>query len=128
MSRRLGLRHTLPFTSALLILPLAALPASAGESVRNVSVASGQSVKATGQLALSGIKVVVGAVAAPFVIIGGGTESVGRAIKDSGRAVWDNTNTPLEVSDATMTAQDAPNVPYNAQGKVRTAERERDAK
>jgi hypothetical protein len=104
---------TLRCSLAVLALSLTAPQVMAGESIRNVSVATGQSAKATGQLALSGVKVVFGAVAAPFVILGMGAESTGRAIRESSGAVWDDANTPLEVSDRTVVAQPAPTVPYN---------------
>jgi len=93
---------------------LVAAPASAQDSVGNVSKASGDSVIATAQLAEAGVKVVVGVVALPFVAVGTVAESGGAAIRDSGQAVWDEANGPLDISPETVTAQPAPQVPYDA--------------
>jgi len=93
---------------------LIAAPAYAQDSLGNVSKASGDSVVATAQLAEAGIKVVVGVVALPFVAVGTVTESSGAAIRDSGQAVWDEANGPLQISPDTVAAQPAPQVPYDA--------------
>lgn len=91
-----------------------AAPAHAQDSLGNVSKASGDSVVATAQLAEAGVKVVVGTVALPFVALGAATESGGAALRESGQAVWDEANGPLEISPETVTAQPAPQVPYDA--------------
>lgn len=93
---------------------LIAAPAYAQDSLGNVSKASGDSVVATAQLAEAGVKVVVGVVALPFVAVGTVAESGGAAIRDSGQAVWDEANGPLQISPETVTAQPAPQVPYDA--------------
>lgn len=91
-----------------------AAPACAQDSVGNVSKASGDSVVATAQLAEAGVKVVVGVAALPFVVLGTAAESSGAAVRDSGQAVWDSANGPLEISPETVTAQPPPQVPYDA--------------
>ncbi|MBP2157504.1 MULTISPECIES: hypothetical protein [Asticcacaulis] len=96
-----------------IVAAMAATPAFAQDSLGNVSKASGDSVVATAQLAEAGVKVVVGVVALPFVAVGTVAESGGAAIRDSGQAVWDEANGPLEISPETVTAQPAPKVPYD---------------
>lgn len=96
---------------------LVTVPAHAQDSLGNVSKASGDSVVATAQLSEAGVKVVVGVVALPFVVVGTAAESSGAALRDSGQAVWDEANGPLEISPETVTAQPAPQVPYDAMDK-----------
>jgi hypothetical protein len=93
---------------------LVAAPVYAQDSLGNVSKASGDSVVATAQLAEAGVKVVVGVAALPFIVVGTAAESGGAALRGSGQAVWDEANGPLEISPETVTAQPAPQVPYDA--------------
>lgn len=94
------------------VLALAATGAQA-DSLGNASKASGDSVIAVAELAESGVKLVAGAVALPFVVVGSAAESAGGAVRESGEDVWDSANEPLEVSPETVTAQPAPQVPYD---------------
>ncbi len=100
------------YLTAAATLALAAANANAQDSLGNASKASGDSVVAVAELAESGVKVVAGAVALPFVAIGTVAESAGGAVRDSGEGLWDAANSPLDVSPETVTAQPAPEVPY----------------
>ncbi len=93
---------------------LTATSVHAQDSISNVSKATGDSVIAVAELSEAGVKVVAGAVAVPFVAVGAVAESAGTGLRESGQALWDGANTPLTVSPETVTAQPAPQVPYNA--------------
>lgn len=93
---------------------MAAGTVHAQDSLANVSKASGDSVVAAAELSEAGVKVVVGTVALPFVAVGTVTESTGRAIRQGGDAAWDSANSPLDISPETVTAQPAPQVPYDS--------------
>ena len=94
---------------------LVATSAHAQDSISNVSKAAGDSVTAVAELSEAGVKVVAGAMAVPFVAVGTVAESAGTGIRESGQALWEGANTPLTVSPETVTAQAAPQVPYNAE-------------
>ncbi|MBW8880911.1 MAG: hypothetical protein JF615_05620 [Asticcacaulis sp.] len=100
--------------TAILALTLTAGVAQA-DSLGNVSKASGDSAVALAELTESGVKVIAGAVALPFIVAGTAGESIGGAVRDSGQDVWDAANEPLTVSPETVTAQPAPDVPYDRQ-------------
>ncbi|MDI7773860.1 hypothetical protein [Asticcacaulis sp. EMRT-3] len=87
--------------------------AHAQDSVGNVSKAIGDSAVSTAELSEAGVKVVAGAVALPFVAVGTVSESAGRTIRRAGDDVWRAANSPLEISSETVTAQPAPQVPYD---------------
>ena len=95
----------------------------AQDSLANVSKASGDSAVAVAELTESGVKVVAGAVALPFVAVGTVAESAGGAVRDSGQAVWDSANGPLAISPETVTAQPAPDVPYDRDDRSRRDDR-----
>ncbi|WP_298333119.1 hypothetical protein [Asticcacaulis sp.] len=104
------------FASAL------ALPAAAQDSLENTSKAAANSVEATAQLSGAGVMVVAGSAALPFVAVGASAESTGAALRDSGEAVWDEANKPLTVSPETVVAQDAPDVPREAEKPQKKAQ------
>jgi hypothetical protein len=91
------------------------LGAYAQDSLGNVSTASGDSLEASARLAEAGVKTVVGVVALPFVAVGAIAESGGGAVRQSGEAVWDSANGPLEIGNDTVIAQGRPSVPYEPQ-------------
>ena len=99
---------------AVIAVSMAATSVHAQDSISNVSKATGDSVIAVAELSEAGVKVVAGAVAVPFVAVGAVAESAGTGIRESGQALWDGANTPLTVSPETVTAQPAPQVPYDA--------------
>ncbi len=95
-------------------IAMAAGTVHAQDSLANVSKASGDSVVAAAELSEAGVKVVAGAVALPFVAVGTVAESTGRAVRQGGEDVWDSANGPLDISPETVTAQPAPQVPYDS--------------
>ena len=99
---------------AIAAVAMAASSVHAQDSISNVSKATGDSVTAVAELSEAGVKVVAGAVAVPFVAVGAVAESAGTGIRESGQALWDGANTPLTISPETVTAQAAPQVPYDA--------------
>ncbi|WP_140985744.1 hypothetical protein [Asticcacaulis tiandongensis] len=104
--------------STLTALTLSALltsPVLAQGSFENASNASGNSAEASAELALSGVQVALGVVAVPIVIVGAGLDLSGDAASATGGALWDAANAPLEVSQETVIAQPAPNVPQTPQ-------------
>ena len=105
---------------AVTALALAATTAHAQDSLSNLSKASGDSVVSTAELAEAGVKTVVGVVALPFVAVGTVAESGGRAVREGGEGAWNAANGPLDISPETVTAQPAPQVPYNADRDDRT--------
>lgn len=96
-------------------LALAATSAHAQDSLSNLSKASADSAVSTAELAEAGVKTVVGVVALPFVAVGTVAESGGRAVREGGEDAWNAANGPLDISPETVTAQPAPDVPYDAQ-------------
>ena len=106
-----------PVSVLLPVSALALMPAAvhAQDSLSNLSKASGDSVVAAGQMSEAGVNVVAGAVALPFIVAGGASEGLGGSVRESGEAVWDDANGPLDISPETLTAQPAPQVPYEAQ-------------
>ncbi len=101
-------------------LALAATTVHAQDSLSNLSKASADSAVSTAELAEAGVKTVVGVVALPFMVAGTVAESSGRAVREGGEDAWNAANGPLEISPETVTAQPAPQVPYDAQRDDRT--------
>ncbi len=99
--------------SIIAMVGLSGTAAHAQDSLANASKASVDSAVAIGEMTEAGVKVVAGAVALPFVAAGVVTESAGNAMRQGGQAVWDDANGPLVISPETVTAQPAPQVPYD---------------
>ena len=79
---------------------LTAQPAFAGESLGHSIQGSKHASKAMAHSAIGAAKLTSGIVAVPLMGIG----EVGKAVGDSGKALWDSANTPLPISDETVTA------------------------
>jgi hypothetical protein len=77
-----------------------AQPAFAGESLGHSIQGSKHASKAMAHSAIGAAKLTSGVVAVPLMGIG----EVGKAVGDSGKAMWDSANTPLPISDETITA------------------------
>lgn len=101
------------FLTASLLAAATASGVHAQDSLTNASQASGESLVSTARLSEAGVKVVVGAVALPFVAVGAVIEGSGKVVRQSADAVWDEANGPLKISPETVVAQPAPQVPYD---------------
>ena len=97
----------------LIIALMAASSAQAQDSLANASKASADSAVAVGEMTEAGVKVVGGAVALPVAAVGILAEGAGKALHQGGMAMWQSANGPLEITPQTLTAQPAPNVPYD---------------
>ena len=75
-------------------------PAFAGESLGHSIQGSKHASKTMAHSAIGAAKLTSGIVAVPLMGIG----EVGTAVGDSGKALWDSANTPLPISDETVTA------------------------
>lgn len=67
----------------------------AQDMVDNEARATGDMFVATGRFAEASGKLVVGAVALPFIVVGKAAEAVGAGVSQSGEAVLDDANGPL---------------------------------
>jgi len=85
----------------------------AQDSLANASKASADSAVAIGEMTEAGVKVVGGAVALPVAAVGIVVEGTGKVLHQGGKAMWDSANGPLEITPETVTAQPAPQVPYD---------------
>lgn len=97
------------------VLGMAAPAAYAQDSVANVSKAVGDSALSTAELSEAGIKLTVGAVSVPVVMVGSLAEGTGKVVKSAGLDAMYFANEPLEVSPETVMAQPAPRVPRDTQ-------------
>lgn len=85
----------------------------AQDSLANASKASTDSAVAIGEMTEAGVKVVGGAVALPVAAVGMVVEGTGKALHYGSKAMWDSAQRPLEITPQTVTAQPAPQVPYD---------------
>lgn len=116
--------------STITIASLVSLPASAdSDALHHSGQASKHTSLAIGHGAVSGTKVASAVVAAPIVLVGGlsvvagsGAMAVGDSIVSGGNSIATLThkNTPLEITNITITADPAPNQQIDINLKERT--------
>lgn len=97
-------RYVLLLSAALL---LTTQPAFALDSVGHSVQGSKQGSQAVGHSAAGAAKLTSGIVAVPLMAVG----EVGKAAGASGKEMWDEANSPLPISDETVTAGPPPSVP-----------------
>lgn len=86
---------------------ITAQPAFAGESLGHSVQGSKHASQAVGHSAVGASKLTSGIVAVPLMAVG----EVGKAVGSAGEEMWDAANTPLPISDETVTAGPPPSVP-----------------
>lgn len=100
--------------TALVVGLFIAAPASA-DSVRNLSIAGGDSSEAAARVSAAGGQVAIGAVAVPLAAVGTIAETAGGAANDIAIDLWDAANTPLVVDRDIVIAQPAPDLSVQRQ-------------
>jgi len=78
-------------------MALVAGSASAQNAIDNEATATGDMFVATGRFAEASGKLVIGAVALPFIVAGKAAEAVGSGVSGAGEAVLDDANGPLVI-------------------------------
>ncbi len=105
----------------LVAMLISASTANAGEILGHSVQASQHGSKALAHSAAGAAKLTIGVVAVPLIAVG----EVGKAFGDSGDAMWDYANTPLPISNETVTAGPAPSVPSEKETTLKSSTLER---
>lgn len=90
--------------SSVAILLGLSLPACAGGSAQHFSDALDHSAQALAHSTAGGFKLVSGVVAIPLMISG----EIGKTSGEIGEALWDESNTPLPITEEVITAGPTP--------------------
>ncbi len=85
------------FIASVGMLALFAPAAYAQNAIDNEAAATGDMFVATGRFAEASGRLVVGAVALPFIVVGKAAEAVGSGVSGTGEAVLNDANGPLVI-------------------------------